>query len=141
MSIRCNLNDLLREHLPPGRSIALPKHPRRTCIYDEAERVIEVKKDSAEVVDRQMRKYRSQGFPAHFGLIRTGLVIRRHDDSRLRKHCRLWLKEISLHSQRDQLSFNYVLWKYKLVDPHYIPPGVIGKEFRLNYHNFEQIFT
>lgn len=140
ISIHCDLNEFVSKYLPPGKSIALSKHPDRNCIYDEAQKVKVLRKDTAVTVDRQMRKYREKGYPRDFGLIRTGIMIRRHDDKKLARHCRLWLKEIVNHSQRDQLSFNYILWKYKLIDPFYFPQETLNSDFKINKHNYKQKF-
>jgi hypothetical protein len=140
ISIHCDLNDFVRDYLPPDKSLAISKHPVRDCIYDEANKVKILKKDNMFTIDRQMKKYQENGFPRNFGLIRTGLIIRRHDDKKLARHCRLWLKEIINYSQRDQLSFNYILWKYKLADPSYFPPELLNSSFKINKHNYKQKF-
>jgi hypothetical protein len=140
ISIHCDINEFVRNYLVPDKSIILSRHPVRTCIYDEAEKVKDAKKDSGKIVDKQMDKYRREGFPRNYGLVRTGVMIRRHHDKNLIRHGRLWLKEIVKHSQRDQLSFNYILWKYKLTDPGYLPPEIFGSGFRINKHNYKQQF-
>ena len=138
MSIECNLEDFIGENLPEGKSLAIPCHHRRDCIYDEAIRVKELKKDNPVIVDRQMEKYRRQGFPAHFGLVQAGVMIRRHDDARLKRHCKLWLKEVMGNSQRDQLSFNYILWRHRLVEPYFMPKDVFETDFKVHRHNYKQ---
>ncbi len=140
ITIRCDLNDFIGAVLPPGKSIALMRHPERDCIYQAAETVIRLRKDDPEVVRKQMSRYRKEGFPENFGLQASGIMVRRHSDEQLLEHCRLWKKEIDKGSQRDQLSFQYILWKYRLIDPVYFPWEVTGKEFKIQRHNFRQQF-
>ena len=140
VSIHCDLNDFIEKSLPTGRSMAILKHPCRDCIYEEGEKVKELKKDFPVIVDKQMQKYRDDGFPEHFGLVWAALIIRRHNDKNLRRHCLLWLKEIIRNSQRDQLSFNYILWKYQLIDPFMLEHDVLGSDFQIHPHNYRQKF-
>ena len=134
ISIHCDIEGFVNKVLPGDKSIALMNHPYRDCTYDEAKKVIELKKADKELVKKQIRHYRNEGLPAHAGMIQTGLTIRRHNDIRLQKHCRLWMKQVLRFSQRDQLSFNYLLWKYKLIEPAYFEPDVLNTEFRLHKH-------
>ncbi|MFO7614550.1 MAG: class I SAM-dependent methyltransferase [Bacteroidales bacterium] len=140
VSIHCDLNDFIEKSLPPGLSMATLKNPHRDCIYEAAEKVKELKKDLPVIVDKQMQKYRNDGFPEHFGLVWAALIIRRHNDKNLRRHSLLWLKEIISHSQRDQLSFNYILWKYRLIDPVLLEPEILHSDFKIHPHNYRQIF-
>lgn len=86
-------------------------HSWRDCIYDEADAVINANKDDTEIVKNQMHKYESEGFPKKYGLIESGVLIRRHNDNQVIKVMEDWNKEIMGSSKRDQLSFNYVSWK------------------------------
>lgn len=140
MSICCDISDFVRRTLPADKSIAIMRNPKSDCVYIAAQNVIRAKKDNPEIVNKQMEKYRREGYPEHNGLLSSQVLIRRHDDKNLRKHCRLWLREINRHSQRDQLSFNYTLWKYRLIDPVWFSPEVREKEFRIYPHKFRQQF-
>jgi hypothetical protein len=141
ISIHCDLNEFVRYNFPPDKSIAISVHPARSCIYDEAKKVIELKKDSVRMVGMQMKKYQRMGFPRNFGLVRSGVLIRRHEDIKLIRHCRLWLKEIQKYSQRDQLSFNYILWKHRLIDPEILPAEILKSSFMIHKHNYKQQFN
>lgn len=60
-----------------------------------------------------MEKYKSEGYPSIGGLISGNFIIRKNKDPLQMNLNRKWWNEISKHSRRDQLSFNYVIWKYK----------------------------
>lgn len=134
ISIHCDIEEFVNKVLPEDKSIALMNHPYRDCTYDEAKKVIELKKADKEIVKKQIRHYMNEGLPAHTGMVQTGITICRLNDARLQKHCRFWMQQVIRFSQRDQLSFNYLLWKYKLIEPAYFEPDVLNSEFRLHKH-------
>lgn len=92
-------------------SIYTPSHPRRDCIYKEADACIRMKKDKAENVNAQMDRYRKEGFPERYGLPQTNIVLRRHNDAKCVEVMEAWAEELRNNSHRDQLSFNYAVWK------------------------------
>lgn len=140
ISIKCNISKFVDQVLPETKSIVSVQHPKRDCIYEEAIKVVQLKKDYPVIVARQMEKYRKDGFPDHYGLQAFGLIVRRHNDNKLKKHCRFWRREVRNYSQRDQLSFNYVQWKYKLVEPAYISWDYFLENFIPYKHLFVQKF-
>ena len=98
-----------------GRSMICMMHPERDCIYDEAIACIEQKKDSPEVINRQIAKYKSELFPHKMGLISSGILYRRHSKLKVKHLMKDWWTEVNKESGRDQLSFNYVCWKNKFL--------------------------
>jgi hypothetical protein len=101
-------------------NFALHAHPIRKCIYEEAKRCIEIKKEKEEIIINQMRKYKLEGFPENYGLNSCSILYRRHTDE-VKEFCKIWWDEINYQSKRDQLSFNYVVWKTGL--DFYTIPG------------------
>ena len=93
--------------------LAVPSHQERSCIYDEAETVLELRLDLPEVVTMQMAGYRSLGYPAYFGLHTTMFLVRRHLAQACRQFSDAWWRELQGHSKRDQLSFDFVRWKFQ----------------------------
>jgi lipopolysaccharide biosynthesis glycosyltransferase len=95
-------------------------HDKRDCAYDEAEALLEGKKIgryqnlSAEMIQKQMAGYRAEGFPAHNGLISSMIIARRHNDPKVTETMQAWWNEMQKLTHRDQLSFNYVVWKTKM---------------------------
>lgn len=100
-------------------------HPYRQCIYREMEEVLNCRLDTNENVNRIMEEYRKQNFPENFGLAETCFVLRKHNDKRLITFAEEWWANVRDNSQRDQLSFNYVLWKnpidIELIDDRVAP--------------------
>jgi FkbM family methyltransferase len=103
------LVDLIERHLPSA-DLALYRHSQRNSIREEAQTCIQAGLDDPEVVERQMARYRREGFPDDLGLAATCLILRRNSD-RVRRFNEEWWAQIEGGSRRDQLSFDYVRWK------------------------------
>ena len=94
-------------------SIAVLRHPDRDCIYDEAKTCLTLNLDSLDVIESQIRRYRKDGYPKDNGLSCTTYILRRHT-GKVADFNRIWWEEICKGSRRDQLSFDYALWKAEL---------------------------
>lgn len=86
-------------------------HFYRSCIYDEAVKVIQTKKDLSENVFPQIERYRNKSYPENNGLKETGIILRKHFDDKCIHLMTDWFIEIINGSHRDQLSLDYCLWK------------------------------
>lgn len=82
----------------------------RNCIYDEADKCISVRKGDPDKIKEQMKKYRKEKYPVKNGLINSSVILRKITP-KLIKVENDWWKELNTQSVRDQLSFNYVVWK------------------------------
>jgi len=87
-------------------------HPERNCIYEEAQTVLKMGKDSEKFVSPQINKYKSENYPKNNGLIAGGILFRKHNNPPVVKIMNAWWRMVEFYSRRDQLSFNYVCWKY-----------------------------
>jgi hypothetical protein len=92
---------------------ALMKHPRRGCIYQEAEECKRLGLDNVHIINKQMTEYRKTSFPPNLGLVETGCLVSRNTPER-NQFFDTWWNEINTQSVRDQLSFNYVMWKLNM---------------------------
>jgi len=116
------------------RDYCLMRHPARVCTYSEGQAVISYKKDKPENVNPQMDRYKAEGLPVNHGMVQTGVIGRRNSD-RVKEFERLWWEEIKNESQRDQLSFNYCLWKYPdLIKVDTFDPNKLGEFVALCPH-------
>jgi hypothetical protein len=102
-------SEILLPHLQDNH-VATFKHPDRTCVYQELHACRRLKKDNAVLMERQMKAYRTDGYPTFNGLVETACVLRTNRPEQIEFN-QLWWKQIKQHSFRDQLSFNYVAWK------------------------------
>lgn len=96
------------------QKIAIAPHPARDCIYDEIDACLLLKKDDPKLMNSQIEAMKKDGFPAHFGLFETNIMLRKHSDKVIQKAMKDWWSWIEKYSKRDQLSLTYVLWKNKL---------------------------
>jgi len=93
-----------------GVLIASTNHPGWDCIYTEAVQLLYMGVEHEDVVLSWCHLLRREGYPRHNGLCETGIVFRVFD-TRIKELDDLWWDCIDHFSRRDQLSFNYSLWK------------------------------
>ena len=101
----------------------------RDCIYDEAKTILEFGeinmkrtpergmknyKDDPNLIQNQMMRYKSEGFPSNNGLVVQMEVLRRHNEKDVIEAMELHWEELKHNSKREQLSFNYIAWKTNL---------------------------
>lgn len=90
-------------------------HSACNCIYEEKERCKLLGKDLNEIMEVQISRYRKDGYPQQNGMIESGILIREHNDKRVKQLMDTWWNEVLHGSKRDQLSFNYSCWKNNFV--------------------------
>lgn len=117
--------------------IWLFKHPIRNCLYEEATRVIHLKKDISKKVKNQISRYKKEGFNENQGLYETSILIR---DKNYFKFNELWWDEIKKESIRDQISLPYILWKLNM-KPNIIQIDYNNNNlFKVKEHHFIDYF-
>lgn len=97
----------------PSKTLAIHKHLYRKCIYKEAEECFILKLDDRRVIKEHVEKLRKLNYPENNGLQENNVIYRRHHDELLKKVMEEWWWWITNGSRRDQLSFNYVIWRHK----------------------------
>jgi Protein of unknown function (DUF616) len=116
---RCNID---------RRIVSAPEHFCRTCIYEEALAVKAAGYDQAELVSQQIEILKKEAFPCNVGLNETGLLFRYHNDSQCKAMMDEWWMWIQDYSHRDQLSFNYIVWKFNYSQINFLDkPGLRDK--------------
>lgn len=93
-----------------GHDLAALSHFSRDCLYDEADQVALHGLDDQGVILAQVKRYLHDGYPPHRGLHDSSFLVRRHT-SAVEDFNNQWWQAIAAGSRRDQLSFDYVLWK------------------------------
>lgn len=86
-------------------------HYSRNCTYNEAETCINCNKDNPEIINKQIARYKREGYPEENGMIDSACVVRLHHDIKLQKVLWDWWEEVRCESRRDQLSLGYACWK------------------------------
>lgn len=97
-------------HLREG--IAVFRHPRRDCIYAEAEASLGAESQDGKYDDQPIREqvahYRAEGHPRHAGLFACGTVVWDATTTGSRRLGAAWLAECERWSIQDQLSLPVV---------------------------------
>ena len=132
IEINCDLTKFADKYLTDDVDMVLMEHGR-DCIYEEAKECIKRKKDSERRIIQQIQWLEKQNYPKHNGMVGTGILIRRHTN-KVRNLMLRWWMVVKYMSRRDQLAFNYALWKYPKVNIAKMPYSVFEKEFTLNHH-------
>jgi ABC-type polysaccharide/polyol phosphate transport system ATPase subunit len=107
-----NLDEYLSRYLQSSDMLCL-KHPLRSCVYDEAETVINLGLAVESDVIEQISRYRADGMPAHYGLVSCSVLYRKNTEA-MAKLNKLWYRETMRATPRDQLSFMYCMWKSRI---------------------------
>ncbi|MDF0533018.1 DUF616 domain-containing protein [Shewanella sp. A32] len=137
ISVKSDLNFIFDKYLSLG-DIAIPKHPFRTCIYQEAKECISIGKADSQQVNSQMSKYKYEGFPQNFGLFENNIIVRRHSKLVINL-MDSWWEEFNLNAKRDQLSLSFLLWKYDLKCCQLVEgPRYSSKFFNFKLHKKEE---
>lgn len=116
--IRGDLNVFLKNVLADNSAMTVINHPTLNCSYREAEAIKYEHPEHSSALDRQIAKYKQEGFPQDAGLISPEAFVYRNHNFRLREFCNFWYEEFSHPNNApfEQLSFNYTVWSKNLVN-------------------------
>ena len=98
-------------------------HSERDCIYEEAFAVVNMMVEHEDVVVDWCNRLRKENYPRHNGLCETNVLFRKHTGNLTSETDVLWWRCINQYSRRDQLSFNYVLWKQGIPCHYFMGEG------------------
>lgn len=98
--------------------VALWKHPRRSCIYDEVTASLDGEGQGGRyrnvpLLD-QAAAYQAEGYPAGNGLYATGTIVWRNCDE-ARALGAAWYEECQRWGYQDQVSFPVVAWRLGII--------------------------
>lgn len=127
IEIKGKLDEFLLRILSPNLNIYVLEHPDRNTINNEFSAVLQYNKDTNKSVNSVKNKYNKEKFPDNNGLGECCLIIRKHNEISCKNFMDNWFEEIRLNSHRDQLSFNYILWKMGKFVVKYISKKYIEK--------------
>lgn len=118
--------------------VATFAHPRRTCIYDEADASLGAEAQGGKYADQplldQVAAYRSEGHPQRGGLYACGVVAWDLANPKAAELGRAWLAECERWSWQDQLSFPVVARRLGIT-PGVFPVRQIERSTRLFLSN------
>ena len=137
--IQSDVNELINQYLEDV-NLAVHDHNQnildpRDCVYKEADTIFYFGKkngnykDDPKVIHNQVQGYADEGYPRGNSLAVTMQVLRRHNASDCIKTMETWWQEIKYKSKRDQLSFNYSMWKTGMKFNYFIGDSRNNKHF------------
>lgn len=130
------IEQLISRYMSNKEHWAVHKHASRTCIVDEAFACASLKKDSPDVMSKQLAKYFVRyNYPKNNGLAENTVILRKHGSKKVINLANEWWNEIIEHSRRDQLSFNFVAWKQKFKYREMDDTLYTSSDFLLYPHN------
>lgn len=93
------------------KAIALHKHPRRECLYDEGDFIKKIGKASFEEVQPQLDTYKNLGMPKQYGLWECGMLFRYHNNETIISAMNAWWEQLVEFEQfNDQIPFSFMAW-------------------------------
>ena len=95
------------------------KHPCRNNIYEEANIVKKVKKDTPKYVNNYIKKLKSKKFNDKFNLIETNIFLKKNNSKTNKIFQKVYKCLMKYKLKRDQLVFTYILQKYNLNELKY----------------------
>ena len=112
--IKKKISEFLEKEIKLNKyDISSFRHRFRDCIYDEAVECVKLKKDNKEIIKKQVEFLKKEKYPRHNGLYETGILVRKNNKL-VKNVMELWYTMVSNYSIRDQLSFNYIIYKTKI---------------------------
>jgi hypothetical protein len=138
MYINCDLNEFIQPMMEMGYDFAIMNHPAQNCIVGEAKGILALRKDKQEVLEQQINDYFEEGYPKNNGMVASGIMIRRHTEQ-VKELCKFWYGQVEKYSLRDQMSFNYSLWKNPM-EVMLMPFDLIYSKFRIQRHLKNKLF-
>lgn len=106
--------------------VAVFKAEDHDCAYKEAEACLSLKLSPVEDVDKATRYLKREGYPKNNGMVSGGVILYKKE---LNKGFNdLWYWFISQMCSRDQVSFNYCVWKTS-VKLGFIPGFIRNNKF------------
>jgi len=111
--INIDLNELLIKYgYDDSYDACLLEHPNRNCVYDEANTIIQVQRDTPDRIYKHVQLFIEEGYPAKNGLYSSGMMIINNNSKNIHKYYDQWLSDyLSFPSVRDQMTMNYSEWK------------------------------
>ena len=130
VEVASNVSSLFAVARESRIGLAMHKHANQNCAYKNALACEYCGRGNIEMIQRQMSRYREEGFPEEYGLLEATIIIVDLKNDIAKSIMEKWWEEfLTCESGRDQLSFPYVLWKngYRVEDV-----GCLGND---EYHN------
>ena len=115
---KLEITDDLEKYVLENRKtkpILCMNHYYNDCVYVEKEACCSLGKDDPIIMEKQILRYREEGYPEHNGMIDSCFLVREVNNPDVKQLMETWWSEVLHGSRRDQLSFNYACWKNEML--------------------------
>lgn len=110
--IRGNILEFLKSQCKLEKyDMTVFNHSVRNCVYDEAVKIVEFRKESSDKVKRTVDFLNKRNYPKNNGLTETTVLIRKTHSETVNRTMSLWFDLLSEYSIRDQLTFDYAVFE------------------------------
>ena len=99
------------DNILKNKDIVCFNHPDRNTVLSESIAVVKLNVDKKENTDKILEIIRKNNFLDNIGLTETCILFRNHKN--IKEFSEEWEKLIKI-CIRDQISFDYLLWKYNI---------------------------
>jgi hypothetical protein len=111
-STMCNVENMLRTIKYEKYDLLVFKNSKTQCVYEDAEITKNIYWDCADVISKQMKHYKENGYPKNHGIFEDDIIIRNNKTTVVMNQ--MWLHEINKYENSPHIySFNYVIFKTK----------------------------
>lgn len=128
---------LLQSYLVNLQRYTIPmlitKHPARSCVYDECNKVLEYKRDTIDHVNTVREYLHSISMPHNYGLYETKCILKLNKNESVINICTNVMNLLLTHSQRDQLLLTPVLFFHNKSHLEYLEPMYITSGKYVNH--------
>lgn len=101
-------------NLIPKAGIAVHRHGKRNCVYEEAKTIVALGKADKNSIDNHIKKLEEMGFPKNFGLLECNIIAREHKSQVCKSIMNMWWDDYNTLSKRDQMSLPSVLYRHNM---------------------------
>ena len=81
----------------------------------------------------------TEGFPKDVGLVQSNVLVRKHKEKTCINLMEQWWEFIKTKSKRDQVSFNYLIWKNHLTYSYIKWNDINNKYILLGYKHVKTV--
>ena len=108
------IKDFIKKYFKKDDIFTAFKHGYRNNIKDECYECVKMRKESKEKVKKLLDFYKKENYNYDNGLVESTVFIKRPNNKKVIETMELWYSMLSKYSNRDQLTFNYCIWKTNL---------------------------
>lgn len=133
------IEEFIKDNMNIDDKFVAFKHGERKSIHEEALACLQANKENKKNIDKLLKFYDKEEYLDNNGLIESTVYIKRPKDKQVVETMNLWYELLSKYTTRDQLLFNYVIYKTKL-KVHWIDENVFNNSwFTWHNHNYKKL--